>query len=490
VARPFAIGIVGLLVIGVATYAAFTSRSPFSHPYTVDAIFANSGQLRSGSPVRIAGIDVGEISAISPGPGSTADVSMRIASEGLPIHADATATIRARVFLEGGFYVDLTPGSPSAPDLDSGEVIPRPQTAVPVQFDQILSTLTVPRREALRRIVKQTDIALGGGGAEGLRAAMAQLPPALRDLAVVSVAAQGTEPHDLSRLVSSAARATGQLAERDTALAGLVTGLNRTSAALIASPGALGRSVVEADRLLRAAPPALDSIDRIVPPVDRFIDALRPASRYVPPVLRKLHELGAQLRGIGKPSAMARLLSGIRPVLRNTPRFSLLSRGLFPLVGPVVTCLRDNVMPTLRSPVDDGPLSSGRAVWQDFLHATVGLASASQDFDADGPWFRYLGAIGPGAFSTGSVPGVGQLLGTTPQPLLGSRPVWLGPGRTPPFRPDAPCTKQEPPNLAAAAGAATSATKMRASTPHLTLAEIRRLMANPPVRGAASGRGG
>src|SRR5439155_23329846 len=117
-----------------------------------------------------------------------------------------------------------------------GGTIPRPQPAVPVQFDQILSTLTQPRREALRRIVAQTDIALERGGAEGFRATTAHLPPALRDLAVISLAAQGTQPHDLSRLISSAARATGQLAERDTALADLFTNVNRTSAALVPHP--------------------------------------------------------------------------------------------------------------------------------------------------------------------------------------------------------------------------------------------------------------
>ncbi len=487
VARPFAIGIVGLLVIGIATYAAFSSRSPFSQPFTVDAIFANSGQLRPGSPVRIAGINVGQVNAIARGPGTTADVSLEISSSGLPIHTDATATIKPRLFLEGGFYVDLASGSPSAPELGSGGTIPRPQTAVPVQFDQILSTLTLPRREALRRIVKQTDIALAGGGTEGLRATIAHLPPTLRDLAVISVAAQGTAPHDLSHLISAAARATGQLAERDTALAGLVTGLNQTSSALVAHPGSLGRTIVEADRLLRAAPAALDAVDAVVPHVNQFIDELRPADRYIPPVLRRLHRLNVELRGIGKPSQVAELLGGIRPLLRNTPRFSVLSRGLFPLAGPIVTCLKDNVMPTLRSPVDDGPLSSGRPVWQDFLHATVGLASAAQNFDANGPWFRYLGAIGPGTVSTGAIPGLGQLFGTTPQPLLGSRPVWLGPGRTPPFRPDAPCTKQAAPDLSASTGPATSPTTTKSRTPSLSLGEVRRLFAHPAVRAGGGG---
>ena len=42
---------------------------------------------------------------------------MSINPNGLPIHADATAKIRPRIFLEGNFYVDLHPGTPSAPVL-------------------------------------------------------------------------------------------------------------------------------------------------------------------------------------------------------------------------------------------------------------------------------------------------------------------------------------------------------------------------------------
>src|SRR5205085_1176219 len=117
------------------------------------------------------------------GPGSTADIGMTIDSDALPIHADATLTIRPRVFLEGGFYVDLDPGSPGAADVGSGRTLPVAQTAVPVQFDQILSRLQLPVRQGLRRIVAQADASLGRGGAAGLRRAVGELPPALRDTA-------------------------------------------------------------------------------------------------------------------------------------------------------------------------------------------------------------------------------------------------------------------------------------------------------------------
>ncbi len=119
---------------------------------------------------------------------------------------------------------------------------------------------------------------------------------------------------------------------------------------------------------------------------------------------------------------------------------------LFPLVTPVSDCLRDRVIPTLKTKIDDGQLSTDRPVWQDLVHAAVGLASASQNFDANGPAVRYLAAAGESTIATGSLPGIGQLVGLGPE-IKGSTPQWLGNGRTSPFRPDVACRDATPVNL-------------------------------------------
>ena len=70
---------------------------------------------RSGSPA--------STSARSPASSATATPPRspsRVDEEGLPLHEDATITIRPRLFLEGNFFLDLRPGSPSAPDLPDG----------------------------------------------------------------------------------------------------------------------------------------------------------------------------------------------------------------------------------------------------------------------------------------------------------------------------------------------------------------------------------
>ena len=75
----------------------------------------------------------------SPARSNAAVVTMNINTNGLPIHADATAKIRPRLFLEGNFYVDLHPGTPSAPiAVLRRDAAGRADTSGPVQLDRVL----------------------------------------------------------------------------------------------------------------------------------------------------------------------------------------------------------------------------------------------------------------------------------------------------------------------------------------------------------------
>ena len=452
---PFTLGILAILGITVFVYLAFAKSVPFSKPYEVRAVFASSNQLHTGNPVRIAGVDVGKVGDIKPGPGTTQVVTLQISGKGQPVHADATAKIRPRVFLEGGYIVELHPGSPSARKLRRNDVIPLPQTSVPVQFHQVLTGLDRPTRQGLRTILDESAVALSGGGAQSLRRMLPVLAPTLRDVALVSEASRGTTPGDLRRLVRDTSRVTQTLAARAGALADTVTSLNRMSAALAANDSALAATVRELDGVLIATPPALNALDRALPPTESFTRAIRPALRIAPPVLDRTANLLVQLDALARspdsPADFVRVIVRFRTALPEIPRLALLARGLFPFVGPIVTCLNDHLVPVLNSKLDDGSLSTGRPVWQDLLHLLPGFAGGAQNFDANGPWSRYLGSAGNNVLSTGSVPGVGQLFGGTSAPLEGARPVWNGTDGFPPLRPDQDCSRQPMPDLRAEA---------------------------------------
>ena len=150
-------------------------------------VFEDAQSIRAKSPVRVAGVDVGKVTEVEhltdeDGEGlDAAVVTMTIKDEGRPIREDATMQLRPRLFLEGNLFVDVQPGSPSADELESGDVIPLEQTSTSVQFDQVLTSLQKPVREDLQLFLKEFGDGLDtSDGAEGFREFFRTSPGRLR----------------------------------------------------------------------------------------------------------------------------------------------------------------------------------------------------------------------------------------------------------------------------------------------------------------------
>jgi len=121
--NPVRAGIVLIVILVIAVYFGFTKHIPFTHGFRLKAEFATAVDIQPKSPVRIAGVNVGQVNSITRD-GKTGLVSMEIEAKGLPIHSDATLKIRPRLFLEGNWFVELQPGSPAAKTISSGYTIP------------------------------------------------------------------------------------------------------------------------------------------------------------------------------------------------------------------------------------------------------------------------------------------------------------------------------------------------------------------------------
>src|SRR3954464_5498450 len=141
-AAPFKVGAIVIAALLVISYLGFTKNIPLTHGFQVKAVFENANSIRSNSPVRIAGVNVGKVKSIERHEGTDAAVvTIELNKTALPIHKDATFKIRPRIFLEGNFFLRLEPGAPSAPTIDSGETIPMAQPSAPVQLGDLLTSL-------------------------------------------------------------------------------------------------------------------------------------------------------------------------------------------------------------------------------------------------------------------------------------------------------------------------------------------------------------
>jgi phospholipid/cholesterol/gamma-HCH transport system substrate-binding protein len=115
--KSYAVGTGMFIVLGFAALAYLatqTSSIANSHQgssYTVDAQFANIGQLKERAPVKVAGVRIGQVESITLEPGKdVADVSLSIDKKYAQIPADSVATIYTSGLL-GDQYVGVQFGN-------------------------------------------------------------------------------------------------------------------------------------------------------------------------------------------------------------------------------------------------------------------------------------------------------------------------------------------------------------------------------------------
>jgi virulence factor Mce-like protein len=445
-----AFGLVAAVVIAVLSYFIFFGV-PIGGGHELSAIVRNAPEVQPGAKVRIAGVNVGKVTGTEPGPGAFATIKFEVEDQALPLHRDATVKIRPRTFLEGGMFVDLKPGTPDAPELDEGGVIPVANTSVAVYLGHATADLRLATRTNLRHLFTATREALEGDSVESLHDAQPYIAPSFLGIAQVAEASQGEKPGDLSGMVENTGLTMEALASRDAQLADLLTGFNRTVRGLGSRGEELGQSLEELDDLLAEAQPALADLNEFFPHARAFAAELRPSIRAAPETLTLALPVLDQALALLSPPELPALLAQADPAVRSLARLEGPLAQTLRLVTPVTECLRLNGVPTLKTPIEDPPHSTGEPVYRDLLHAVPGQAGVAQNFDGNGPSVRYHAGVGDRTVTT-SLPGTEQFIGLTSEPILGSRPRFTN--QLPPFRPDVPCTSQEPPNLAAETGPA------------------------------------
>jgi virulence factor Mce-like protein len=444
---PWKAGLIALILVAIGTYFGFSKHVPFTHGFRLNAVFTSANSVRKNSPVRIAGVNVGKVVGISRYKNTnTAVVTMEIQDQGLPIHNDAQAMIRPRIFLEGNFFVQLSPGTPSAPKLKDGDTIGVTQTSDPVQLDQVLTALQSDTRTDLQDFLTGYGKALKGGGAKALNQSTRNAAPALRDTAVVAQSLLGTQPHDVSQLVASLAKVSTALVSRETALKDLITNFNTTMAATAAESTNLQASIHQLGPTLQSANRALGSLNASFPPTRAFAREVLPGVNATPATIDAAFPWIAQTRGLlGKTElrGLANELSRTSPSLAKLTDATL---QLLPQLDLVDKCLTNVILPAGDAKLQDGPLTTNEENYKEFWQGMVGLSSEGQNFDGNGMYVRFQPGGGTQTLSLGPASFSGDQIFTNPATKpLGTRPIY--PGKRPPYKPDVPCYTQSLPDF-------------------------------------------
>jgi virulence factor Mce-like protein len=461
---PVVIGLIALGVILVVVFLGFTKDIPFTRGFQVKAEFESANSIRTNSPVRIAGVNVGKVKKVEAHEGSDgALITMEITKQGLPLHSDATAKIRPRIFLEGNFFVDLKPGSAGAPELDNGGTIKVTRTATPVQLDEVLTALQSDTRQDLKDVLDGLATALnekptaasdrdahpsarGETAAQSFNDAYDDIPAAERSTAQVFEAFLGTEPgRDLSRLIDGTARTTGALIRNENQLKDLITNFNLTVAAFASESGNLRASIHELAPTLENANGALAALNAAFPSTRAFAREILPGVRETPATIEAAFPWIRQARPLLGPKELGGVAKELSPATADFARLTKHAKALLPETDLTSKCVRDVILPAGDLVVKD-EFETGRENYKEFFWGLVGLSGEGQNFDGNGMYVRFQ----PGGGSQGVTLGdqsssSGALFGNNVGVPLGNRP--FDPRKRPPYRPDVKCHTQRLPNV-------------------------------------------
>jgi phospholipid/cholesterol/gamma-HCH transport system substrate-binding protein len=211
--------VVGLVVVAVLAAVTFSigGLRIFERTYEVAAVFDSASGVGGGDPVRVAGVDVGRVTAVERQlPAGTVRVVMSV-DRAIALSEATRASIRLRTLL-GKKYVDLAdPGV--GPRLADGGEIPLDRTIPATDVDTLLnSAQPVIERvdvDAVNAVVRSLDGALDGRGEE-----LGQLLGDLQHLTTVLAERRA----DIDRLVVASDRLSAVVDTRRQSLASSVDG--------------------------------------------------------------------------------------------------------------------------------------------------------------------------------------------------------------------------------------------------------------------------
>lgn len=439
---PFRAGLIAVVVIAVATYFAFSKAVPLQSNYEVNAVFQSATNVKQRQPVRIAGVDVGQVVAIEhPEPGKArAVIKMRIRDEGRPVRADATVKIRPRLFLEGNWLIDLEPGTAAAKEIPDGGTIPIQQTSTPVQLGQVLTALQADTRKSLQTLFDEYSSALEDEGADGFRRSIRHWKGAYRDSAIVQEATLGLGKHDLSGYIDGAGRVARGLDRSPEQLKNLITDFNTAAGAFAREAGSLERAIAELPRTLRAAQPALGELNKSFPSLRRFAADLRPSVRESGRTIDVSLPFLRQARRLVSRTELRGLARDLRPTAPPLARLTQRTPALYEQVRAAAGCENDVLNEWSNDRVSDPNFPATGKVFEQAPKPLPGLAGESRNGDANGQWVHVLTSAGDRTVSLG-----GGLFAQALFPILGTNPP--KPAGVPPFRADVACETQQRPDL-------------------------------------------
>jgi phospholipid/cholesterol/gamma-HCH transport system substrate-binding protein len=242
--------------------------------YSVRAIFDDAANIIPGEDVKIDGVKVGVVGAVTPTPTQKAAVVLHIESPGFQnFRSDATCTIEPEALI-GEKFVNCLPtqprpeGTPPPPPLRQirvGEgagqyLLPVTNTSSPVDTDLLNDINRLPERQRFTIIINELGAGLAGRGSD-LNVVIRRANPALRELdKILGILARQNKL--LAKLAVDSDTALEPVAKVKEAVSNFIVQSDTVARASANQRGALAQNLADFPPFLEQLGPAMERFER------------------------------------------------------------------------------------------------------------------------------------------------------------------------------------------------------------------------------------
>jgi phospholipid/cholesterol/gamma-HCH transport system substrate-binding protein len=320
VGRVAAVGAVA--VAAAAVVVVLLGSGGGGHTYTL--LFQNAAQLVKGNLVQVSGTQVGKVQDIDLTDDGQAKIKIKIDDDKYALRRGTRAIVRASS-LSGiaNRYIDLQLAPATQPQIKDGGTIGQADTTTAVDLDEIFNVFDPETRRGLQQVIRGFGTTYSGRTKQA-DAGIVYLNPSLAATSRLFRELSYDKPQ-LRKFINESANLVTDITERRDDLAGLVTHLNQTVAAIGNQRDALADAIsrlpafmrranttfVNLRALLRDFTPLVNESKPVAKKLRPFLAELRPLARDARPTIRDLSQL---VRKAGLNNDLTELTNGNVPV--------------------------------------------------------------------------------------------------------------------------------------------------------------------------------
>ncbi|WP_214366566.1 MlaD family protein [Pseudonocardia sp. H11422] len=410
IATPFRLGLLAALValgIGAALFGKNQILTMLTPGESLAAEFGDQYRLKTYvTKVKVSGVPVGVVTGVDRTDRGTALVELKVdrGTRG-KLGTTPSAQIRPTTLLGGNYYVELVPGG--APG-ESGAVIPRERTEVPVELDKVAAALQPDALTGLQSSTRNLDGFLAGGGSAALQDLARTAPGTLGPAGGVLAAARGTQPDtDLTELVRGLESTSRALAENQGQLDDVVTGLDSLSGVLDRRGGDIAAALADLPPTLQATGTGLQRLDGTLAELRDTADVAVPVVEELDGLLERVDPVLVEARPV--VNDLRSLLTDARPLVDTlSPASQDLTAVLDNLHGPVLDRVNGPILQTVNSPYQgSGPYAGSGGdlpLYQELGHMVTNVDNTAAMTESNGAVIGFNPGVNGGTVA--GLPGV------------------------------------------------------------------------------------